>query len=110
MKLPPLIYVKIDKDGSLGRAYLPDQINWRSEPPPGVQYIPFERNGFHKIFDENHKRKKFPIRRSPLTEGIYKAAGWGNPYCTKCGETLKRKAELGGSFSYCPNNQCRALR
>lgn len=41
---PTKIYVKIEEDGSLGRAYLPEQLNRANNggPPPGVKYVEYD--------------------------------------------------------------------
>lgn len=33
------IWIKVNEDGSLGRAYKASQMNFRATPPPGITYI-----------------------------------------------------------------------
>jgi hypothetical protein len=41
-----------------------------------------------------------------LKETIWSVAGWGSPYCTKCGNELIRFSVRGGVNVCCSNHEC----
>jgi len=40
---PEKIFVKVNEDNSLGRAYIPDHINHDATPPEGVRYVQYNK-------------------------------------------------------------------
>lgn len=40
--LPDIVFIKVNQDQSLGRAYTVNQINLNAKWPPGVKYVQYE--------------------------------------------------------------------
>ena len=54
---PTKIYIKVNEDGSLGRAYLPEQLNRANNggPPPGVKYVAYSLGDKPDVWQRQEK-------------------------------------------------------